>query len=251
MPDAPAHRGDATRAWRPATRCRSTPLMDTDPLDLDELAAQTSPDDLATMIYTSGTTGPREGGHARSAQRRVHRREPAPVHHVRTTTPARGSSRTSRWPTSPSGWSATTSRPCSGSRVTTALTSARSRPTRARCTRNVLFGVPRVWEKIYAGVNAALAGRTREEGAVRRRDRGGDPDRREEGVGNRDQGRAARRGTSLTPLPSAPCGGCSVSTSSTSPSRAQHRWRLRSSPGSARSACRSRRCTACPRAQAR
>ena len=33
-------------------------LMDTDPLDLDELAAQTSPDDLATMIYTSGTTGP-------------------------------------------------------------------------------------------------------------------------------------------------------------------------------------------------
>ena len=33
-------------------------LMDTQPLDLDELASQTSPDDLATMIYTSGTTGP-------------------------------------------------------------------------------------------------------------------------------------------------------------------------------------------------
>ena len=32
-------------------------LMDTEPLDVDELAAQTSPDDLATMIYTSGTTG--------------------------------------------------------------------------------------------------------------------------------------------------------------------------------------------------
>ena len=27
----------------------------------------------------------------------------------------------------------------------------------ARCTRNLFFGVPRVWEKLYAGVNAALA----------------------------------------------------------------------------------------------
>ena len=33
-------------------------LMQAEPLDLEELAAQTAPDDLATMIYTSGTTGP-------------------------------------------------------------------------------------------------------------------------------------------------------------------------------------------------
>ena len=55
---------------------------------------------------------------------------------------------------------------------------------------NVLFGVPRVWEKIYAGVNAALAARPGPEGQVRRWRRGRDPDRREEGMGHRDAGGA-------------------------------------------------------------
>jgi long-chain acyl-CoA synthetase len=36
-------------------------LMSAEPLDLAELAADTSPDDIATLIYTSGTTGPPKG----------------------------------------------------------------------------------------------------------------------------------------------------------------------------------------------
>ncbi len=36
-------------------------LLDHEPADLDELASATQPDDLATLIYTSGTTGPPKG----------------------------------------------------------------------------------------------------------------------------------------------------------------------------------------------
>jgi long-chain acyl-CoA synthetase len=46
---------------RPADVALAQSLLDSDPADLHALAAATSPDDIATLIYTSGTTGPPKG----------------------------------------------------------------------------------------------------------------------------------------------------------------------------------------------
>jgi long-subunit acyl-CoA synthetase (AMP-forming) len=132
-------------------------LMDTEPLDLDELAAQTSPDDLATMIYTSGTTGP-----AKAVMLDQHnvvftveslRRcitfdtyvgkkviSYLPMAHI-------AERMTSHYQQAVLGFTVTT---CPD--FNQIATYARE------VHPNVLFGVPRVWEKVYAGVNAVLAG---------------------------------------------------------------------------------------------
>jgi len=132
-------------------------LMDTKPLDLDELAAQTKPDDLATMIYTSGTTGPAKAvmldQHnvvftVESLRRCITFDEYVgkkvisylPMAHI-------AERMTSHYQQAVLGFTVTT---CPD--FNQIATYARE------VHPNVLFGVPRVWEKVYAGVNAVLAG---------------------------------------------------------------------------------------------
>ena len=168
---------------------RSTRSMDTEPLDLDELAAQTSPDDLATMIYTSGTTGPAKAvmldQHnvvftVESLRRCITFDEYVgkkvisylPMAHI-------AERMTSHYQQAVLGFTVTT---CPD--FNQIATYARE------VHPNVLFGVPRVWEKVYAGVNAVLAADPERKAKFDDGDRGRDPDRREEGVGHRDEGAA-------------------------------------------------------------
>ena len=78
-------------------------LLEHDPADLAAAAAGGGPDDLATVIYTSGTTGPPKGVML------THHNVVWTVeclrtrHRLRRLRRASGSSRTCRWPTSPSG----------------------------------------------------------------------------------------------------------------------------------------------------
>ena len=61
---------------------------------------------------------------------------------------------------------------------------------------------PRVWEKIYNGVNAALGRRPREQGEVRRRRRGGASTSRPPSGRGRPPRNSSTRGRSSTPSPS-------------------------------------------------
>ena len=97
-----------------------------------------------------------------------------PATSCRSTTARRQAGRVvpARWPTSPSARSATTRSWCWATRSAAAPSPARSPPTAPRSSPHVLFGVPRVWEKIYAGADGRPGRRPREGGAVRRGRRG-------------------------------------------------------------------------------
>ncbi len=127
-----------------------------EPLDLDAAAADCEPDQLATMIYTSGTTGPPK------AVMLTHRNLTWTVECLKRAMPfdsyvgkrvisylpmAHIAERmTSHYMGAAVGYEITT---CPDpSQIGTYLKEVRP---------NVVFGVPRVWEKIHAGVNAALA----------------------------------------------------------------------------------------------
>ena len=152
-------------------------------LDLAELAAETSPDDLATLIYTSGTTGPPKGVMI-SQGNVVYTAEQLrlcfgadldflgkrtisylPMAHIaeRMTSHYQGMLR--------------------GLAVTSCPDPTQIAAYAKEVHPELIFGVPRVWEKIYLGVNAALSA---------------DPERKqkfEEGRrgGPGDQGRRAGR----------------------------------------------------------
>ncbi len=132
-------------------------LMDVEPLDLDELAAQTTPADIATMIYTSGTTGPPKAvmldqhniAYTVESLRRCITFDTyvgkkvisyLPMAHI-------AERMMSHYQQAVLGYTVTT---CPDfSQIATYAREVRP---------NVLFGVPRVWEKVYAGVSAVLAG---------------------------------------------------------------------------------------------
>ena len=131
-------------------------LLATAPLDLDAASRIAQPGDLATLIYTSGTTGNPKGvmiSHYNAAwtveslRRAIALEEYAGKRLVSYLPMAHIAERmTSHYQQAFLGYDVTT---CPD-------------PTRiaeyARQVRpNVIFGVPRVWEKIYAAVNAALA----------------------------------------------------------------------------------------------
>ena len=117
----------------------------------------------------------------------------------------RGWSPTCRWPTSPSGWSATTRPMLDGSTSPPAPTPSLSPPTLGRCTPRSSSACPGCGRSSTPASNAALGRRPREAGQVRRG----------RGAGQRDQGgrtgparpprNSRRRGTSSTPSPSRPC----------------------------------------------
>ncbi len=124
--------------------------------DLDALAADTSPDDIATLIYTSGTTGPPKGVMISQynvlytveslkrcidfdtfvAKRAV---SYLPMAHI-------AERMMSHYQGAILGYSVFC---CPDPNLLTAYLK--------EVHPEILFGVPRVWEKIYNGVNAALA----------------------------------------------------------------------------------------------
>ena len=211
--------------------------------DLDALAAATEPSDLATLIYTSGTTGPPKGVmldqynvvYTAEQLSRVHRARRAagrrlvsylPMAHI-------AERMTSHYQEMLHGYTVTT---CPD--PTQIATYARE------VHPELIFGVPRVWEKVYAGVNAALAARPRARSrsstrASPRRSRSRPPS-----GPARPPRSSSTRGRSSTPSPSRRSAASSGSTRSWPPSPAPRRSAARSSSGSTPSACRCRRSTA-------
>jgi long-chain acyl-CoA synthetase len=131
-------------------------LLAADPIDLAEAASAVEPDHLATVIYTSGTTGPPKGvmlSHANvvwtleSQRRAFDRRSPGfrtvsylPMAHI-------AERMVSHYEAVATAYEVT----CCPDVAELGAFVAASRP-------QLLFGVPRVWEKIRSGVEAALAG---------------------------------------------------------------------------------------------
>ncbi|MFV0523442.1 MAG: AMP-dependent synthetase/ligase [Acidimicrobiales bacterium] len=140
-------------------------LLDHAPADLDDLAAMATPDTLCTLIYTSGTTGPSKGvmlDHANACWTAESLRRAAgiedtvgqrlvsylPMAHI-------AERMTSHYQTLLFGYEVT----CCPDPTQVAAYAAEVRP-------NIMFGVPRVWEKIAAGVAAVLAADPEKEKAV-------------------------------------------------------------------------------------
>ncbi len=145
--------GDLPTGVHPATD-----LLEHGQADLHELAAETSPDDLATLIYTSGTTGPPKGvmisqGNVVFTIEQLRRcfgldasEFPGkrlisylPMAHIaeRMTSHYQGM--------------------VSGLSVTSCPDPTQIAAYAREVHPEIMFGVPRVWEKVYLGVNAALA----------------------------------------------------------------------------------------------
>ena len=130
-------------------------LLEADPVDLDQAANQVMPGDLCTVIYTSGTTGPPKGvalSHynvcwTAESYRQTLKRDPRnlrvlsylPMAHI-----------AERMVSHYFGV-------ISGGEVTTCPDPTLIAQYLPAVKPQNFFGVPRVWEKLYAGVNAALA----------------------------------------------------------------------------------------------
>ncbi len=131
-------------------------LLQKDPVDFDTAAKVAQPDDLATVIYTSGTTGPPKGvmldhtnivwtieslrmtlAHVATEGRRMV--SYLPMAHI-------AERMTSHYQGAALGYEVTT---CpEGGQVASYLPQVRP---------EIFFAVPRVWEKVHAGVQAVVA----------------------------------------------------------------------------------------------
>jgi long-chain acyl-CoA synthetase len=131
-------------------------LLDAGSADLDALAAATQPDDLATLIYTSGTTGPPKGVMISQynivytieiLKRSIHFDNFVGMRVVSYLPMAHIAERAvSHYQSMMLGYSVYC---CPDpNQLTTYLKEVHPQ---------LAFGVPRVWEKIYNGVNAALS----------------------------------------------------------------------------------------------
>ena len=137
----------------PVLRWRS--LLDHEPVSLEDAAAAARPDDLATVIYTSGTTGPPKG---------------VMLDHANVTFTA--DSLEQRLAHDPTGYRIVSYLPMAhiaerlvthysgiefGYEVT-CVADIRSLGAELTGTKpQLLFGVPRTWEKIHSGIQAVLA----------------------------------------------------------------------------------------------
>jgi long-chain acyl-CoA synthetase len=133
-------------------------LLEADPIDLAAAAASVSPDQLATVIYTSGTTGPPKGVMLTHAQVRYTveslaialgfpREELAGKRLVSYLPMAHIAERMTSYYSGVYG----------GYEVTTCPDVSQIGAYLRDVRPHIAFGVPRVWEKIQAGVMAALA----------------------------------------------------------------------------------------------
>ncbi len=140
-------------------------LLEADPVDLAVNAEIAAPSDLATLIYTSGTTGPSKGvmidhqnitwtleclkdaiGWETYSQKRIV--SYLPMAHI-------AERMTGHYQAMMVGLEVT----CCPDPTQIAVYAGHVKP-------NIMFGVPRVWEKVYAGVNAALSMDPEKEKAV-------------------------------------------------------------------------------------
>jgi long-chain acyl-CoA synthetase len=131
-------------------------LAEASPVDFDAATKVARPDDLATVIYTSGTTGPPKGvmlthynvvWTAESLFRCFQRDDTAGLRMVSYLPMAHIAERmTSHY-----------QQACFGYEVTTCPEPTLVAQYLREVHPQVMFGVPRIWEKIHAGVNAALA----------------------------------------------------------------------------------------------
>jgi long-chain acyl-CoA synthetase len=130
-------------------------LLDHDPVDLDDAAGLAVPDDLATVIYTSGTTGPPKG---------------VMITHANVCWTAESYMRLLE--IDPLGYRAISYLPMAhiaermsthylavlnGYEVTCCPEPGQIGAYAREVKPQIMFGVPRVWEKIHAGVQGALA----------------------------------------------------------------------------------------------
>ncbi len=131
-------------------------LLAHDAIDLDEAARTASTDDLATLIYTSGTTGPSKGvmlDHANicwtvECLRRSFALDEFAGKRVVSYLPMAhiAERMVSHYSMMFLGYEVS----CCPDPTQFAAYAGEVRP-------NIMFGVPRVWEKIYSGIHAALA----------------------------------------------------------------------------------------------
>ena len=130
-------------------------LLDDEPADLDALAREVKPEDLATVIYTSGTTGPPKGvmlSHSNicwtvESYMPLLQIEPVGFRVVSYLPMAHIAERMSSHYLALGG----------GYEVTTCPNPGDIAAYARDVHPEIMFGVPRVWEKIYATVHGALA----------------------------------------------------------------------------------------------
>ena len=140
-------------------------LLSSDPLDLQVAAETAQPSDLATLIYTSGTTGPSKGvmlDHANVSWTIECLRLALDIEDVA------GKRIISYLPMAHIAERATGHyQPLFLGLEVTCCPDPKELAAYAGHVRpNIMFGVPRVWEKIYGGVKAALSADPEKEKAV-------------------------------------------------------------------------------------
>jgi long-chain acyl-CoA synthetase len=140
-------------------------LLASEPLDLAAAVSNAGPDTLATVIYTSGTTGNPKG--VMLSHRNVCWTVESLVESFEFEDPA-GKRLVSYLP-----MAHVAERMVShyggallGYNIATCPEPGRIADYARAVRPNIIFGVPRVWEKIYAGVNAALAADPEKQGQV-------------------------------------------------------------------------------------
>jgi long-chain acyl-CoA synthetase len=154
----------AGAAGGPAADFTYEQLLASEAIDLDVAVASSAPDDLVTLIYTSGTTGPSKGvmlDHRNicwtaECLARVLEIELAGVRVVSYLPMAHIAERMN------SHYLALTR----GAEVTCCPDPTQLLAYATEVRPNLMFGVPRVWEKLYSGIQAALAAEPDKEKAV-------------------------------------------------------------------------------------
>jgi long-subunit acyl-CoA synthetase (AMP-forming) len=133
-------------------------LLEQGRADLQELGAATSPDDLATLIYTSGTTGPPKGVMI-SQGNVVFTIEQLRLCFGLDASEFPGKRLVSYLPMAHIAERMTSHYQgmVSGLSVTSCPDPTQIAAYAREVHPEIMFGVPRVWEKVYLGVNAALA----------------------------------------------------------------------------------------------
>jgi long-chain acyl-CoA synthetase len=149
--DAPAELPDGVRD--------ASVLSDADPVDLAEAATIGEPEDLVTIIYTSGTTGSPKGVML-SNYNVVWTLEAALKSYDWTRDEMAGKRVVSYLPMAHIAERVVSHYSFAGAGLEVACCPDPSLLTSylGPVKPNIVFGVPRVWEKVYAGLNAMLAG---------------------------------------------------------------------------------------------